>query len=136
MFVTPLYAALLTGWFLVLTLVVIRHRQEGSVSLGDGGNPVVQRVIRGHANFTEYVPLALIMLAILELDHISAYILHALGIALLLGRILHGYALSFMRRWMFGRAWGFGLTVLVLVVESLLCLYKAVQGHLLWIQGA
>jgi len=134
MIVTPLYAALLTFWFLLLSAIVIRHRGKG-ISLGDGGNPVVQRAVRGHANFAEYVPLALIMMAILELARTSLYLLHALGLLLLVGRILHGYALSFTRRWQFGRSWGTALTFVVLVVEAVLCLLVALRGHDLWIRG-
>jgi len=134
MLVTPLYAALLTAWFLVLSAVVIRKRRLG-ISLGDGGDPAMQRVIRGHANFAEYVPLALLLLAILEMGRISLYLLHALGLTLLVARVLHGYALSFTRRWMFGRVWGAALTFLVLVVESLSCLYQSFQGHALWLHG-
>ena len=65
MVVTPLYVALLALWLLVLSARVIRERQAARVSLGDGGNRRLQRAIRGHANFVEYVPLALLMLAIL-----------------------------------------------------------------------
>ena len=48
MVVTPLYAALLVLWFLVLTLRVIHHRRTARVSLGDGGNTALQRAIRAH----------------------------------------------------------------------------------------
>lgn len=135
MSVTPLYAALLTLWFLVLSAVVIRHRGKG-VSLGDGDDPALQRAIRGHGNFAEYVPLALVMMAVLEVSRTSIYLLHGLGIALLAGRLLHGYALSFTRRWRFGRTWGTVLTFVVLVVQAVLCLLQAVQGHALWLRGA
>ena len=62
MVVTPLYAALLALWFVVLSLHVIRCRREARVSLGDGGNGRLQRAIRAQANFAEYVPLALVLL--------------------------------------------------------------------------
>jgi uncharacterized protein len=134
MFVTPLYAGLLALWFLVLSGAVIRRRQ-GGVSLGDGGDSSLLRVIRSHANFAEYVPFALLMLAILELTRTSIYVLHVLGAALLVGRLLHGYALSFTPHWTFGRFWGALLTFIVLLVEALLCVSKAVQGHALWSRG-
>lgn len=134
MLVTPLYAALLTAWFLVLSAIVIRRRRQG-ISLGDAGDPAMQRLIRGHANFAEYVPLALLLLALLELSRFSIYFLHALGITLLVARVLHGYALSFTRRWIFGRVWGAALTFLVLIVESVSCLYQSLQGHALWLHG-
>ncbi|PWG68537.1 hypothetical protein DF186_24935, partial [Enterococcus hirae] len=72
------------------------------------------RVVRGHANFAEYVPLALVMLGILELSGTSPLVLHVLGLALLAGRLLHGYALSFTQQFAFGRFWGTLLTYGVL----------------------
>ncbi len=126
MIVTPLYAGLLVLWFLVLAWRVIRRRGHG-ISLGDGGDLAMLRVIRGHANFAEYVPLALLLMAILELSNVSTYILHGLGATLLIGRLLHGYALSFTVKFNFGRFWGTALTFTVLIVEAALCLYQAAR---------
>ncbi len=126
MIVTPLYAGLLVLWFLVLAWRVIRRRGHG-ISLGDGGDPAMLRVIRGHGNFAEYVPLALLLLAILELCNFSAYVLHGLGAMLLVGRLLHGYSLSFTDKFQFGRFWGTALTFVVLTVEASLCLYQAAR---------
>ena len=127
MIVTPLYAGLLTLLFLLLSLRVVQLRQKG-ISLGDGGDPKMRRVIRGHANFAEYVPLALLMMAILELGRNSIYVLHAIGITLILSRILHGYALSFTPKFRFGRVWGAALTFTALIAEAVLCLWQACQG--------
>lgn len=132
MVVTPLYASLLAFWFLVLTLRVLQEREKAHVSLGDGGSRALERAIRGHANFAEYVPLAILLLAILELSRFSLYALHALGLALLIGRLLHGYALAFRAEFRFGRLWGTLLTIIVLVIEGLLCLFQAYRGHLVW----
>ena len=134
MMVTPLYAALLVLWLLVLSVRVVRRRGSDKIVLGDGGNPSMLRVIRAQANFTEYVPLALLMMAMLELTRNSIYVLHLLGILLLISRLLHGYALSFTSHFMFGRVAGAGLTFLVLGIEALMCLYQAVIGHQLWMR--
>ena len=127
MVVTPLYAGLLGFMFLVLSWRVIQFRQRG-ISLGDGGDPIMLRRIRAHGNFSEYVPLLLLMMAFLELGHTSVYVLHALGIALLLSRLLHAYALSFTERFRFGRVWGAALTFAVLGVGSVLCLLLGLRG--------
>ena len=126
MMVTPLYAGLLGLLFLVLSVRVIRRRRNAKISLGDGSDAVMLRVIRGHANFAEYVPLALLLMAILELSRFSIYALHALGIALVVARLLHGYALSFTDKFMRGRVAGAGLTFLVLGIEAVLCLYQGI----------
>jgi uncharacterized membrane protein YecN with MAPEG domain len=132
MVVTPLYAGLLVLWSLVLSMRVVQIRGRAKVSLGDGGDAVLLRVIRGHANFAEYVPLALLLLVILELSRFSIYVIHGLGAALLVGRLLHGCALAFSAEWRFGRYWGTVLTFLVLIGEGVLCLWQAYRGHLIW----
>lgn len=131
-FVTPLYAGLLVLWYLALVVRVVQHRRRARVSMGDGGDTALQRAIRGHANFAEYVPLALLMMAMLELSRTSIYVLHALGITLLVARVLHGYALSFTPHFRFGRTAGTVLTAAVLLIEAVLCLYQGYRGHLVW----
>ena len=132
--VTPLYAGLLALWFILLSVRVIRIRGAEKVFLGDGGNMRVTRIIRAQANFAEYVPLALIMMAMLELTHHSIYLLHFFGIVLLIARLLHGYAFSFSQHFMFGRVAGASLTFLVIGIEAVLCIYQAIIGHMLWVR--
>lgn len=126
MTVTPLYAGILAFLFLALSIRVIGVR--GRVSLGDGGDPLVLRRMRGHANFAEYVPLILVMMAMLELGHASIYLLHGLGVALVVARLLHGYALSFTQKFKFGRFWGTALTLGLLIVSGVLCLLQGLRG--------
>ena len=86
------------------------------------------RLMRGHANFAEYVPLILLLMALLELGHTSRYVLHAAGITLVVARLLHGYALSFTDKFRFGRFYGAALTFTVLAVCAMLCLWQGVRG--------
>ena len=130
MIITPFYAGLLGLWFLVLSARVVQRRQDG-ITLGDGGDPRMLRLIRGHANFAEYVPLILLLMALLELGHTSTYVLHALGIALLVSRLLHGAALSFTQHFRFGRFYGAALTFLVLLVAAVLCIWQGMRGFAL-----
>ena len=127
MIITPFYAGLLALWFFVLSARVMQGRQ-GGIALGDGGDPRMLRVIRGHANFAEYAPLILLMMAMLELGRTSIYVLHALGVTLLVARLLHGYALSFTARFKFGRFVGAGLTMVVLLACAVLCALQGIRG--------
>jgi uncharacterized protein len=127
--VTPLYAGALALWFLLLSLKVVGGRVgPHSPSLGDGGNPRMLRLIRGQANFAEYVPLILVLMGLLELGGLPHWALHGIGGMLLLGRLLHGYALSFTENSPFGRTAGISLTFLSLLVAGLLCLYRGLQA--------
>jgi len=130
MIVTPLYAGLLAILFLVLSIRVVQLRGTG-ISLGDGGNPAMLRRIRGHANFAEYVPLILLMMAMLELSKFSIYLLHAMGITLFVARLLHAYALSFTEKFKFGRFWGTLLTYIVMVVAGVLCVFQGLRASAL-----
>ena len=125
MTITPLYAGLLALLYLVLSARVVQMRGKGMPSLGDGGIEALQRRIRGHGNFAEYVPLVLLMIAMLELGRLPPVWLHALGASLLVARLLHGYALSFTSSWKFGRFWGTALTFVLLAVCAALCLCQA-----------
>ena len=119
--VTSLYAALLGAWFLILSVRVIKGRQDAGVSLGTGEDRALERRIRAHGNFAEYTPLALILMALLELQSAPGLLLHALGLVLLAGRLMHGYALSFTAHSPF-RVPGMGLTLLatlLLVIATL-----------------
>ena len=133
MTITPLYAGLLAILFLLLSIRVVQKRS--SASLGDGGDPELLRRIRGHGNFAEYVPLILLMMATLEVGGATpAWLLHALGLTLLLARVLHGIALSFTSKWKFGRFYGTLLTFITLLVSALLCVWRGLAA--LMVSGA
>jgi uncharacterized membrane protein YecN with MAPEG domain len=127
--ITPIYAGLLALLYLVLSYRIVLMRDK--VSLGDGGNPILLRRIRAHGNFAEYVSMILIMLGILELNHLPFYALNTLGLTLFIARLLHGYSLSFTESFKFGRFWGTALTFLLLLVCGLLCIYQGVHSYLL-----
>jgi uncharacterized membrane protein YecN with MAPEG domain len=129
--VTPLYAGLLAIWYLVLSYKVVQRRGHG-FALGDCGDATMLRLMRGHANFAEYVPYILLMMGLLELGRFSIYVIHALGLTLLVARVLHGISLSFTDKWMFGRYWGTALTFGLLLVCGVLCIYQGVQAHWFW----
>jgi uncharacterized protein len=132
MFVTPLYAGLLTLWFLLLSVRVMKLRR--SVPFGDNGDIGVTRIVRAQANFAEYVPLALLLMGFLEVTRFSIYLLHAFGVILVVARLLHGLALSFGWQPRFGRVAGAGLTLIVLLIEAVLCIYQGFRGQWIWVQ--
>jgi uncharacterized membrane protein YecN with MAPEG domain len=131
MFVTPLYAGILVLWFIVLSARVVNIRRRG-ISFGDNGDRAITPVVRAQGNFAEYVPMALLMMAFLEANRFSIYWLHALGVALVVARLLHGLALSFGWQRRAGRMAGAALTFIVLVVEAVQCIYVGIKGQSLW----
>lgn len=125
--ITALYAGLLALLFFGLSVVVIRRRGSEKVSLGGGGKAPLERAIRGHANFAEYVPLILILMGIMELSEVAAWRLHLMGGLLLVGRLMHGYCFAFTESLPFARTGGVLLTFLALAIGSLSCLWIAIS---------
>lgn len=92
--ITGLYAALLGLMFLALGLYVTKGRMAHKISLGDGGNDDLQTRIRIHGNFAESVPFALILMMLVEMHGAPLASLHAMGIILIVSRVLHGYGMQ------------------------------------------
>mgnify|MGYP001166073265 FL=1 len=92
--IVPAYAAILSMLFIYLTWRVVKQRRKARVALGDGNNPALRRAIGVHNNFAQYVPLALVLITFVELNHAPAYVTQALCIVLLLARFLHAYGVS------------------------------------------
>ena len=90
----------------------------------------LQRTIRAHGNFTEYVPQSLILLIALEWMQAFNGLLWMLGTLLMLARISHAWGLIHTYGPSPGRAIGFFGTWLVYLVGSLACLYYSVQQFL------
>jgi uncharacterized membrane protein YecN with MAPEG domain len=87
--IVPTYAAIFVLIFVFLSFRVIQMRASEKIVIGTGGNPAMERRIRVHGNFAEYVPLALLLLAFMEMQSHSRYIIHILCIVLLVARIVH-----------------------------------------------
>ena len=119
MAITPIYAGLLGLVFLCLSGSVVVGRGGKGVSLGDGGDEGLKRRIRAHANFAEYVPLTLILFFFIEQAGANSYFVHGINIALLVGRLMHGFALSSPTPKAFFRSAGAGLTLVVLGVAAI-----------------
>ncbi len=126
MLITSIYGGLLGIWFLILSIRVIKGRGSG-ISIGDGGDAQMLRLIRGHANFAEYTPLILVLIAMAEYQGMAPLWIHAWGASLLIGRVLHGYAFCFHHHFPPGRAGGTVLTFVALLGSSLSLLWMAAQ---------
>ena len=86
---TSLIASTAAIIFISLSLGVIKLRRRNQVRIGTGGVEELERAIRAHANFAEYVPIGLILIACLEANGATWWLVLLPGIALLLGRIVH-----------------------------------------------
>ncbi len=125
--ITALYAGLLGLMMLALAGLVVRARWQYRTGLGTGSEPGMERAVRVHANFVEYVPLTLVVMLLAEINGLPAMLLHAAGAALLVARGLHAWGLGHSSGRSFGRFWGTAVTWLVLLALSLAVVVLAVR---------
>lgn len=116
--ISLLFAALHALLLIVLAAPVSLYRMRHRIGMGDGGDALLIRRIRVHANFIEYVPMALLSLLLLELAGLPAVWLWGFGSALLLGRVMHAIGLSRSSGKTFGRFYGTGLTWLTMAAMA------------------
>jgi uncharacterized protein len=122
--ITALYGAILALIVVALGINVTVHRVKLKVSLGDGGNPEMLRMIRLHANAIEYIPLALVLMLAYEINGGWHSALHIIGIALVAGRLIQTWAMWSTEVAGPARGLGQSLTWLSIVALAALSLMK------------
>jgi uncharacterized protein len=119
--ISSFYASILALIYIALSLYVMYLRVSMNVGLGSGGYEKLEVAMRTHANFNEYIPLNIILLAFFEFNFGVIWSVHLLGCALVLSRLIHIY--SFIRMQggsSIGRVLSVTFTLLIMVVLSIL----------------
>lgn len=122
--VTALYAGVLALVLVVLGIRVGMLRMKKGISILHGSDMELAVVIRRHANFTEAVPMALILMGLIELNGSSRVTLHALGTALVIARLAHPVGLVHDRLRSPLRGLGSGVTTLVTLVAAAIAIVQ------------
>lgn len=87
--ITALYGALNAIFNIFLANNVSTARRTKKVSLGEGSDPAMLVAIRAHANNAEFVPLAIVIMLLLEMCGADRALLHIYGGMLLAARVAH-----------------------------------------------
>lgn len=90
---SAIYASASAFLIVWLSLNVIKVRTAKRIILGDGHDEELLTAIAAQLNAIEYIPIALLLLFSLEYNDANLIIVHALGIALIIGRIVHAKGL-------------------------------------------
>jgi uncharacterized protein len=122
--ITAFYAGILALLVVALGVNVTMHRVKLQVPLGDGGNPQMLRMIRLHGNAIEYIPLAVLLMLIYEINGGWHTALHIAGIALVLGRILQTWGMWGTEMPGFGRGAGQTLAWVSIAALAVLNLWR------------
>jgi uncharacterized membrane protein YecN with MAPEG domain len=124
--ITALYAAILALIIVALGINVTVHRVKLKVSLGDGGNAEMLRMIRLHANAIEYLPIAIVLMIAYELNGGWHTALHVIGVALVAGRLIQTAAMWSTEVAGPGRGTGQSLTWISITVLAVLNLWRII----------
>ena len=123
------YVILLTLIYLYISFSVIRLRYKHKSPIGVKESPELEYAVRGHGNFAEYTPLALILLLLTVLTGANPYISHAIAVLLTAGRLFHAYCFVSKHNFVI-RRYGMIMTFLSLIV-SISALSYIFINHLL-----
>jgi uncharacterized membrane protein YecN with MAPEG domain len=124
--IVPVYAAVLAFIYIVLSARVIQARRSAKVAIGTRGDVQLERKMRVHANFAEYVPFALLLATFIEMQGRPAWFIHLLCLALVAGRVIHAYGVSQVHENFSLRMAGMGTTFTVFAVMALSLLTRAI----------
>jgi len=125
--ITLLYASLLTILAIFLAIKVGMNRVETNIMTGEGESSMLLQSVRAHGNLIEYAPLALVLLALLEMQNVSDFMLHLCGSLFFLARILHAYGVTISRESTPYRLVGALGTWLIMLTMSLVGIYTYVS---------
>ena len=119
---TAIYCSLLAIWLFILSIRVIGLRGNPAfefIAQGKGDEDLLNRAIRAQGNLIEYAPIMLFILFFLEGTGIPEIAVRILGDGFLLGRLMHGISMGFMRSNMPLRVGGTALTLLSLLTGAI-----------------
>jgi len=116
--VVPVFSSFFAALFVLLSINVIRERRRHKVGIGTGRNISVERAMRVHANFAEYVPFSLLLIALLELNKANTLLLIGLCAALLIGRLVHAFGVSMENERFAYRVSGMAMTFTVILIAG------------------
>jgi uncharacterized membrane protein YecN with MAPEG domain len=120
-FLTPLYAGFFGIMLVILSWRVSKlKRKYDNHKMNEGGHTELSAAVRAQANIVEYLPIALLLMWMLESMQFSTWIINTLGILLIIARLMHLHGLNEPSGNGPGRKLGTRLTWLHIVVCSLL----------------
>jgi uncharacterized membrane protein YecN with MAPEG domain len=108
-----LVTAILLFIFIALSFNAAFARRKSGLAVGEGDNETLLRAVRAHGNFTEFTPMFLISLIVVDQLSKNCDYVGILGLLFIIGRISH--ALSMFLKKGILRVIGMMLTLIPLI---------------------
>ncbi|MFN1580860.1 MAPEG family protein [Vibrio rotiferianus] len=126
--ITALYASALALLLIWLAFQVIKQRRSNKIAYADGGVESLQIARSAQSNASEYIPITLILMALLEYNGALVFWIHLAGIAFVIGRVIH--ARGILAEDLKGRVTGMKLTFFTMIGLVALNLIYLPYGNL------
>jgi len=126
--ITIISASLLGLLLVYLSYDVTTHRRRSRTSLGDGNDAGLIAAIRAQGNLTEYAPVGLILIGLLEQSSANILLVSGLAAALVISRYMHGLTLGKANGPNIYRIISTSLTLLMLLIASITGLIDGVSN--------
>ena len=125
--ITALYTAILILFMLFLAYKTSARRQEAKINFGTGDDKVMECRSRAFGNFIEFVPMMILLMGMLELQSVETWIVHLLGISIIVARVLHALGITDTLKTPNGRFWGATISYAILLLGGCFLLYTTVS---------
>ncbi|WP_108811213.1 MAPEG family protein [Sphingorhabdus sp. Alg231-15] len=131
--VTALTAAICALLMIFLIFKVIGQRLRTETSFGTGSDPKMDMVRGCHSNLVENAPIAILLLALLEMTNAHHWTLTGLAALFLIGRMIHIYGMyqHFADKTVRFRQLGVTCSTLSILAMALWVIYLFVTVNLL-----
>ncbi|OQQ01691.1 hypothetical protein BK412_17115 [Vibrio campbellii] len=126
--ITALYASILALLLIWLAFQVIKQRRSNKIAYADGGVAALQIARSAQSNASEYIPITLILMALVEYNSASVIWIHLTGVLFVVGRIIH--ARGILGEDLKGRVTGMKLTFFTMIGLVVLNLIYLPYGNL------
>lgn len=126
--ITTTYASILALMMVALAVWVTLGRAKTKIMFGDGGDEGMIKRTRAFGNFVEFIPMGIIVMMVVENASGMSVALHIMGVALIVGRILHTAGMNPANPLTVGRGVGAILTYAAIGVGALYALKLVLPG--------
>ncbi len=124
---TALYAAILSLLLCHLSMNVIKCRRKNRVLYADGDCKELIIARTAQSNAIDYCPMTLLLLLFLEMNGGNLWLIHAIGITFVIGRVIHSQGI--LKEKLKGRVRGMQITFYSIYILAALNLVYLPYGE-------
>jgi uncharacterized protein len=124
--ITGIYASVLSLLMIFLGIRVSLLRGKTGISILSGDSKELAERVRVHANLAENLPMAIILMGIVEVQGAGLYVMHAIGLILLVSRLIHPFGIVYDNGNVVWRGVGMAGTAIAMLIPIVYILWHAI----------